>query len=167
LGAQAFDGRGHDIGVRPRNGRASNPASPSWSNAGSGACGAASGRSISRRRDSVFRHFPHKEDLVFHRHGEQVGRFAALLAEQPDERPALEALIAALAAMLRLDEGHSDSALLRLLDQEPELQRRDAQLIADHHAAAVTFLQMRGADLSARNCSRARSWARCKPRGGR
>jgi hypothetical protein len=49
--------------------------------------------------------------------------------------------------MLRLDEGHSDGALLRLLDQEPELQRRDAQLIADHHAAAVTFLQMRGADL--------------------
>ena len=48
--------------------------------------------------------------------------------------------------MLRLDDGPSDGAILRLLDREPELQRRDAALIADHHAAAVTFLQDRGAD---------------------
>jgi AcrR family transcriptional regulator len=95
---------------------------------------------------TVFRHFPRKEDLVFHRHSEQVGRFAALLAEQPDDRPALDALVAALLGMLRLDEGPSDGSMLRLLDREPELQRRDAALIADHHAAAVAFLATRGAD---------------------
>jgi AcrR family transcriptional regulator len=94
---------------------------------------------------TVFRHFPRKEDLVFHRHGEQVGRFAGLLAEQPRDRPALDALVAALLAMLRLDEGRSDGAMLRLLDREPELQRRDAELIADHHAAVVAFLGGRGA----------------------
>jgi AcrR family transcriptional regulator len=95
---------------------------------------------------TVFRHFPRKEDLVFHRHGENVGRFATLLAEQPADRPALDALIAALLDMLRLDEGPSDGAMLRLLEREPELQRRDAALVADHHAAVVAFLQARGAD---------------------
>jgi AcrR family transcriptional regulator len=94
---------------------------------------------------TVFRHFPRKEDLVFHRHGEQVGRFAELLAEQPAEAHAVDALTAALLAMLRLDEGRQDGAMLRLLDREPELQRRDAELIADHHAAVVTFLSGRGA----------------------
>ncbi len=96
---------------------------------------------------TVFRHFPRKEDLVFHRHGEQVGRFAALLADAPAEQPPLDALVAALLAMLRLEEGPSDGAMLRLLDREPELQRRDATLIADHHAAAVAFLIGRGADV--------------------
>ena len=95
---------------------------------------------------TVFRHFPRKEDLVFHRHAEQVGRFEQLLADQPPDRPPLDALVDALFQMLRLDEGPSDGAMLRLLDREPELQRRDAALIADHHAAAVTFLQARGAD---------------------
>ncbi len=96
---------------------------------------------------TVFRHFPRKDDLVFHRHAEHVGRFAALLAEQPQNRPALEALIDALLGVLRLDEGPSDGAILRLLDREPELQRRDTALIADHHAAAVAFLGERGAEL--------------------
>lgn len=95
---------------------------------------------------TVFRHFPRKEDLVFHRHAEHVGRFAALLAEAPPDRPALDALVAALLGMLRLEEGPSDGAMLRLLDREPELQRRDAALVADHHAAAVDFLHARGAD---------------------
>lgn len=94
---------------------------------------------------TVFRHFPRKEDLVFHRHAEQVGRFAELLATAPEERGSLDALVAALLAMLRLDEGPSDGSMLRLLDREPDLQRRDAELIADHHAAAVTFLLARGA----------------------
>jgi AcrR family transcriptional regulator len=95
---------------------------------------------------TVFRHFPRKEDLVFHRHAEQVGRFGTLLAETPRDVPPLDALVRALLAMLRLDEGPSDGAILRLLDREPELQRRDAALIADHHAAAVDFLITRGAD---------------------
>jgi AcrR family transcriptional regulator len=94
---------------------------------------------------TVFRHFPRKEDLVFHRHGEQVGRFAELLAGEPRDRDALDALVASLLAMLRLDEGRSDGAMLRLLDREPELQRRDAELIADHQAAVVAFLAARGA----------------------
>jgi AcrR family transcriptional regulator len=94
---------------------------------------------------TVFRHFPRKEDLVFHRHAEQVGRFEQLLADQPPDRPPLDALVDALFQMLRLDEGPSDGAMLRLLDREPELQRRDAALIADHHAAVVTFLANRGA----------------------
>lgn len=97
---------------------------------------------------TVFRHFPRKEDLVFHRHGEQVGRFAELLREAPVERPPLDALVGALLEMLRLGEGRSDGAMLRLLDREPELQRRDAALIADHHAAAVEFLRGRGADVA-------------------
>jgi AcrR family transcriptional regulator len=95
---------------------------------------------------TVFRHFPRKEDLVFHRHAEHVGRFAHLLSEQPPERPALDALVAALRELLQLDKGGSDGAMLRLLDREPELQRRDAALIADHHAAVVAFLGARGAD---------------------
>ena len=95
---------------------------------------------------TVFRHFPRKEDLVFHRHAEQVGRFEQLLADQPPDRPPLDALVDALLQMLRLDEGPSDGAILRLLDREPELQRRDAALIADHHAAAVKFIQDRGAN---------------------
>ncbi|MDA0185183.1 TetR/AcrR family transcriptional regulator [Solirubrobacter phytolaccae] len=95
---------------------------------------------------TVFRHFPRKEDLVFHRHAEHVGRLAALLEEAPAERGTLDALVAALLGMLRLDEGPSDGAMLRLLDREPELQRRDAALVADHHAAVVTFLRTRGAD---------------------
>ena len=95
---------------------------------------------------TVFRHFPRKEDLVFHRHAEQIGRFEQLLSDQPPDRPPLDALVDALLQMLRLDDGRSDGAILRLLDREPELQRRDAALIADHHAAAVTFLQDRGAD---------------------
>jgi len=96
---------------------------------------------------TVFRHFPRKEDLVFHRHAEQVGRFAQLLDEQPADVSALDALVGALVGMLRLDEGPSDGAILRLLDREPELQRRDAALVADHHAAAVAFLLGRGVDL--------------------
>lgn len=96
---------------------------------------------------TVFRHFPRKDDLVFHRHAEQVGRFAALLAETPGDVPPLDALAYALLKMLRLDEGPSDGAILRLLDREPDLQRRDAALVADHHAAAVEFLRARGADL--------------------
>jgi len=95
---------------------------------------------------TVFRHFPRKEDLVFHRHAEQVGRFSSLLDETPGDVRPLDALVAALLAMLRLDEGPSDGAMLRLLDREPELQRRDAALVADHHAAAVAFLIARGAD---------------------
>ena len=95
---------------------------------------------------TVFRHFPRKEDLVFHRHAEQVGRFAQLLDEQPADVSALDALVGALVGMLRLDEGPSDGAILRLLDREPELQRRDAALVADHHAAAVEFLLARGAE---------------------
>jgi len=95
---------------------------------------------------TVFRHFPRKEDLVFHRHAEQVGRFAQLLAEQPDDVSPLDALVGALLGMLRLDEGPSDGSMLRLLEREPELQRRDAALVADHHAAAVDFLLSRGAD---------------------
>ncbi|MDA0167519.1 TetR/AcrR family transcriptional regulator [Solirubrobacter taibaiensis] len=95
---------------------------------------------------TVFRHFPRKEDLVFHRHAEQVGRFEQLLSDQPPDRPPLDALVDALLQMLRLDDGPSDGAMLRLLDREPELQRRDAALIADHHAAAVTFLRARGAN---------------------
>ena len=96
---------------------------------------------------TVFRHFPRKEDLVFHRHAEQVGRFAQLLDEQPAHVSALDALVGALLGMLRLDEGPSDGAMLRLLDREPELQRRDAALVADHPAAAVAFLLGRGVDL--------------------
>lgn len=95
---------------------------------------------------TVFRHFPRKEDLVFHRHAEQVGRFAQLLEQEPPERAPLDALVGALLGMLRLDEGPSDGSILRLLDREPELQRRDAALVADHHATAVEFLLGRGAD---------------------
>ncbi len=95
---------------------------------------------------TVFRHFPRKEDIVFHRHAEQVGRFAQLLDEQPADQGALDALVGALLAMLRLDDPASDGTMLRVLDREPELQRRDAALVADHHAAVVDFLIGRGAD---------------------
>ncbi|RKQ91217.1 TetR family transcriptional regulator [Solirubrobacter pauli] len=95
---------------------------------------------------TVFRHFPRKEDIVFHRHAEQVGRFAQLLDAQPADQGALDALVGALLAMLRLDDPASDGTMLRVLDREPELQRRDAALVADHHAAVVDFLIGRGAD---------------------
>lgn len=95
---------------------------------------------------TVFRHFPRKEDIVFHRHAEQVGRFAQLLDEQPADRDVLDALVGALLAMLRLDDPASDGTMLRVLDREPELQRRDAALVADHHAAVVDFLIARGAE---------------------
>jgi AcrR family transcriptional regulator len=94
---------------------------------------------------TVFRHFPRKEDLVFHRHAEELGRFRRLLAEQPPERPALDALVAALLGLLQLErepeEGRGE--ILQLLEREPELQRRDEALIADHHAAVAEFLTAR------------------------
>ncbi|MBE2319316.1 TetR family transcriptional regulator [Solirubrobacter sp. CPCC 204708] len=95
---------------------------------------------------TVFRHFPRKDDIVFHRHAEQVGRFAELLNEAPAATPTLDAMVDALLALLRLDDPTSDGTMLRVLDREPELQRRDAALVADHHAAVVTFLRGRGAD---------------------
>jgi AcrR family transcriptional regulator len=96
---------------------------------------------------TVFRHFPRKEDLVFHRHAEELGRFRRLLSEQPADRPPLDALVAALLGLLQLerepDEGRGE--ILRLLKREPELQRRDEALVADHHAAVAEFLRGRGA----------------------
>lgn len=96
---------------------------------------------------TVFRHFPRKEDLVFHRHAEELGRFRRLLAEQPPERPALDALVGALLGLLQLErepeEGRGE--MLELLEREPELQRRDEALVADHHAAVADFLRARGA----------------------
>lgn len=94
---------------------------------------------------TVFRHFPRKEDLVFHRHAEELGRFRRLLAEQPPDHPALDALVAALLGLLQLErepeEGRGE--ILQLLEREPELQRRDEALIADHHAAVADFLRGR------------------------
>lgn len=98
---------------------------------------------------TVFRHFPRKEDLVFHRHAEELGRFRRLLSEQPAERAPLDALVDALTGLLRLEEDGERAdrgELLALLEREPELQRRDAALVADHHAAVVAFLGERGAD---------------------
>lgn len=95
---------------------------------------------------TVFRHFPRKEDLVFHRHAEEIGRFRRLLDEQPPERPALDALLDALLGLLQLerDEAEPDGGqLLELLDREPELARRDELLVADHHAAVLGFLRGR------------------------
>lgn len=99
---------------------------------------------------TVFRHFPRKEDLVFHRHAEELGRFRRLLGEQPADRPTLDALVDALLGLLRLEQ-HDDEPpeergeLLALLEREPELRRRDEALVADHHAAVVDFLGARGA----------------------
>ncbi|HST43372.1 MAG TPA: helix-turn-helix domain-containing protein [Conexibacter sp.] len=94
---------------------------------------------------TVFRHFPRKEDLVFHRHAEELGRFRRLLAEQPPARPALDALVGALLGLLQLErepeEGRGE--MLELLEREPELQRRDEALVADHHAAVADFLRER------------------------
>lgn len=98
---------------------------------------------------TVFRHFPRKEDLVFHRHAEEVGRFRRLLDEQPADRPALDALLDALLGLLQLerDEAEPDGGqLLELLDREPELARRDELLVADHHAAVLGFLRGRLGD---------------------
>lgn len=95
---------------------------------------------------TVFRHFPRKEDLVFHRHAEEIGRFRRLLDEQPADRPTLDALLDALLGLLQLerDEAEPDGGqLLELLEQEPELARRDELLVADHHAAVLGFLRGR------------------------
>lgn len=98
---------------------------------------------------TVFRHFPRKEDLVFHRHAEEIGRFRRLLDEQPADRPTLDALLDALLGLLQLerDEAEPDGGqLLELLEQEPELARRDELLVADHHAAVLGFLRGRLGD---------------------
>lgn len=95
---------------------------------------------------TVFRHFPRKEDLVFHRHAEEIGRFRRLLDEQPADRPTVDALLDALLGLLQLerDETEPDGGqLLELLDREPELARRDELLVADHHAAVLAFLRER------------------------
>jgi len=93
---------------------------------------------------TVFRHFPRKEDLFFHRHPDTVARMRALLAATPPERPSLDALVEALAALMRLDDLPADPArFLALLDAEPDLRRHESGLFAEHHHAVAEFLLAR------------------------
>ncbi|MFN8123143.1 MAG: TetR family transcriptional regulator [Thermoleophilia bacterium] len=94
---------------------------------------------------TVFRHFPHKEDLVFHRHADMVERLEALLDAAPAHTPSLAVLAESLAQVIGFDAmGPEEAAgLLRLLETEPELGRYEERLSSDHRDAVARFLARR------------------------
>lgn len=91
---------------------------------------------------TVFRHFPRKEDLPFHRHAAIRARFAALLAADPGGRSTLDVLSDALWAAVGVDtEPQTDAqSFLRLVAEEPELRRHEQALFGDQHVDAETYL---------------------------
>jgi AcrR family transcriptional regulator len=93
----------------------------------------------------VFRHFPRKEDLVFFRHADFVRRLDEHLAATPDDVPSLDALGAALAQVIGLDDITPDVAagFVRLLETEPDLRRYEEQLTCDHRDVIAAFLHRR------------------------
>lgn len=94
---------------------------------------------------TVFRYFPRKEDLVFHRHADMVERLEGLLAAAPPGRPSLDVLAESLAGVLGLAamDPREAAGLLRLLETEPELRRYEERLSADHREAVRRFLDGR------------------------
>lgn len=94
---------------------------------------------------TVFRYFPRKEDLVFHRHAEMVAQLEALLAAASPDRPSLDVLEVSLARVLGLGtmDPREAAGLLRLLETEPELRRYEERLSADHRDAVRRFLERR------------------------
>lgn len=106
---------------------------------------------------TVFRHFPHKEDLVFHRHADMVERLVALLDAAPGERPSLAVLAESLAQVIGFGTMPPEEAagMLRLLETEPELARHEERLAADHRDAVARFLSRRLAGIPG-GASRAR-----------
>lgn len=91
---------------------------------------------------TVFRHFPRKEDLPFHRHAAIRARFAALLAADPGGRSTLDVLTDALWEAVGVDTEPQTDALsfLRLVAEEPELRRHEQALFGDQHHDAEAYL---------------------------
>lgn len=91
---------------------------------------------------TVFRHFPRKEDLPFHRHDAIRQRFARLLAADPGGRSTLDVLADALweAIGVGMEEGTDAAEFLGLLAREPELRRHEQALFAQQHDDVVSYL---------------------------
>lgn len=99
---------------------------------------------------TVFRHFPRKEDLPFHRHEAIRERFVSALAAAPGGRSALDVLADALWEAIGVDTEEQTGAaeFLGLLAREPELRRHEQALFVDQHADAEAYLlrQLDGPD---------------------
>lgn len=97
---------------------------------------------------TVFRHFPHKEDLLFFEHADVVARLSAMLDEAPAGRPSLDVIAESLARVVRLGESPPEEpvAFVRLMETEPDLHRHAEHLTADHGVVIEAFLRRRLGD---------------------
>jgi AcrR family transcriptional regulator len=93
---------------------------------------------------TVFRHFARKEDLVFFDHEQDVQRLRELLAAADPEQDALSCLLDAVRRLYVEPPRDPDGpALMALMDGEPDLRRRAAELASDHERTIVAFLLAR------------------------
>ncbi|MFA9270788.1 MAG: TetR/AcrR family transcriptional regulator [Baekduiaceae bacterium] len=94
---------------------------------------------------TVFRHFPRKEDLPFHRHASIRQRFAELLDADDGARPSLDVLADALWRAIDVDGSEEDGGVtfLGMLEREPELRRHEQALFGEHHDVVAGFLRGR------------------------
>lgn len=98
---------------------------------------------------TVYRQFPRKEDLPFHRHETIARRLAELLDADDGQRHALDVLADALWRAIDVEQppaGPTDpdaGTFLELLAREPELRRHEASLMGENHETVRRFLDRR------------------------
>lgn len=93
---------------------------------------------------TVFRHFRQKEDLVFFEHDQDVQRLRDMLAAADPATDSLTCLLDAVRALYVRSPPDPDApALMALMDGEPDLRRRAAELASDHERTIAEFLAAR------------------------